>query len=114
MLQNQHHCAGIVPTLYATFNIIIYQAIYCVLVHLFERKHKWKFACFFSDLDECLVDNGSCEQECTNTEGSFTCSCSRGFYLSTRNGQSCVGNTSPLFLFYNIMIDYFNFSDMFN
>ncbi|OAF71502.1 hypothetical protein A3Q56_00718, partial [Intoshia linei] len=27
------------------------------------------------DIDECLVNNGGCEEKCTNTLGSYTCSC---------------------------------------
>ena len=44
---------------------------------------------FFSDIDECMVDN-QCAQICTNTMGSFTCSCEDGFQLD-ENGLDCNG-----------------------
>ena len=31
------------------------------------------------DIDECLENNGGCEDICTNNGGSFTCSYSDGF-----------------------------------
>ncbi|KAM6986877.1 bone morphogenetic protein 1-like isoform 2-T2 [Aplochiton taeniatus] len=36
---------------------------------------------FFSDKDECSKENGSCQQECVNTFGSYTCQCRSGFVL---------------------------------
>ena len=33
------------------------------------------------DIDECIANNGGCEQTCTNTIGSFTCSCTDGYKL---------------------------------
>ncbi|XP_070569420.1 matrilin-2-like [Ptychodera flava] len=44
----------------------------------------------FEYLDECLVDNGHCFQECRNVEGSFECTCFQGFVKDTA-GQ-CVDN----------------------
>ena len=34
------------------------------------------------DIDECVDDNGGCEDICTNTIGSFHCSCEEGFELA--------------------------------
>lgn len=31
------------------------------------------------DTNECLNDNGGCQQVCTNTNGSFQCSCNLGY-----------------------------------
>ena len=36
----------------------------------------------FADVDECLIMNGGCNQTCTNTYGSFQCSCGAGYSLS--------------------------------
>ncbi|ELU11108.1 hypothetical protein CAPTEDRAFT_131372, partial [Capitella teleta] len=33
------------------------------------------------DVNECLVLNGGCGMYCTNSEGSFVCSCKEGFLL---------------------------------
>ncbi len=37
------------------------------------------------DVDECQVNNGGCDQTCTNTDGSFICSCDPGLILSDDN-----------------------------
>ena len=41
-------------------------------------------------MDECLTDNGGCSQTCTNTDGSYTCSCPDG-YTTPDNGVTCNG-----------------------
>ncbi|CAL1547142.1 unnamed protein product [Lymnaea stagnalis] len=40
------------------------------------------------DKDEC-VDTNICDQICTNTEGSYRCSCNDGFLLNTSDSKSC-------------------------
>ncbi|XP_078580864.1 uncharacterized protein LOC144864548 [Branchiostoma floridae x Branchiostoma japonicum] len=40
------------------------------------------------DVDECATSNGGCEHICTNTDGSFHCSCDVGYSLSI-NSLSC-------------------------
>ena len=40
------------------------------------------------DIDECATGNGGCDQICTNTPGSYQCSCNLGF---TQSGHSCRG-----------------------
>ena len=42
-----------------------------------------------SDVDECSVSNGGCEQDCVNMIGSFFCECVGGYTLF--NGTECVG-----------------------
>ena len=45
----------------------------------------------FLDINECLlVNNGGCSQTCTNTNGSFVCSCQNGFVLDSDN-LTCQG-----------------------
>ena len=46
----------------------------------------------FSDINECEDDTDDCEQICTNTEGSFDCSCMSGFTLDD-NGKNCTGES---------------------
>ena len=47
---------------------------------------------FFVDITVCEdTNNGGCEQNCTNTNGSFICSCRDGFTLSA-DQRSCDGN----------------------
>ncbi len=37
---------------------------------------------YLVDINECNIINGGCEQVCTNTDGSFVCSCNSGFVLA--------------------------------
>ena len=39
----------------------------------------------FTDVDECQTNNGECNQTCTNTPGSFECSCGIGYNLAANN-----------------------------
>ena len=43
-----------------------------------------------SDINECATNNGNCSQICTNTVGSFICSCQPGFMLNLDN-INCAG-----------------------
>ena len=43
-----------------------------------------------SDINECNITNGGCEQICTNAIGSFACNCTVG-YLLDENGFNCTG-----------------------
>lgn len=45
-------------------------------------------AIFFTDIDECAINNGGCQHECRNTIGSYACSCHNGFMLHD-NGHDC-------------------------
>ncbi|RWS10861.1 tolloid-like protein 1 [Dinothrombium tinctorium] len=45
-------------------------------------------AVFFTDKDECAVNNGGCQHTCKNTIGSYTCSCHNGFVLH-ENKHDC-------------------------
>ena len=45
---------------------------------------------YYTDIDECSTSNGGCEQVCTNTIGSFYCSCNDGFSLNA-NETTCDG-----------------------
>jgi len=44
-----------------------------------------------TDIDECEFDNGGCSQLCHNTEGSFHCTCHRGFQIGN-DAVSCFSN----------------------
>lgn len=47
-----------------------------------------------TDVDECLVPNGTCEHICVNTQGSFHCLCRSGYQLHI-DGHTCVGQSLP-------------------
>ena len=44
----------------------------------------------FIDVNECLDNNAGCSDNCTNTDGSYYCSCFSGFELSSDN-HTCEG-----------------------
>ena len=50
----------------------------------------FKFSFFTADIDECLVDPSLCDKNaaCTNSEGSYRCTCKQGF---TGVGAVCEG-----------------------
>lgn len=48
--------------------------------------------CYFylADINECGTNNGGCSGTCTNSAGTYQCSCSTGYYWSEK-GFSCIG-----------------------
>ena len=79
---------------------------YAIHIHtMWPHDCKWTFLarlvttviCCFIDIDECATNNGGCSQACTNTIGSFYCSCRPGFefqsgnFPSTNTGRQCLG-----------------------
>ena len=46
-----------------------------------------------TDINECSQGNGGCEHTCTNTIGSYYCTCNTG-YLQVSNGKHCSGNNN--------------------
>ena len=42
------------------------------------------------DKDECALANGGCQHTCTNTDGSYKCSCYSGYRLQP-DGLTCQG-----------------------
>ena len=44
----------------------------------------------YVDINECDSANGQCEQICTNTDGSYECSCRTTFFLSN-DKHTCTG-----------------------
>lgn len=64
------------------------------LVNSSRRPHFRSFlivtTLYLSDADECKINNGGCQHFCTDTPGSYTCSCKPGYKLMS-NGRSCQG-----------------------
>lgn len=46
------------------------------------------------DINECEFENGGCNQTCSNTDGSFKCSCVSGYTLE--NNIQCIGINSTV------------------
>ena len=62
--------------------------------HTFSHKKNWRMSVNMSfsstDINECNNNNGGCAQTCTNSDGSFQCSCNSGFRLNS-DGRTCSG-----------------------
>ena len=43
-----------------------------------------------SDINECTINNGGCEQVCTDTVQSYFCSCNGGYSLNA-DARTCAG-----------------------
>ena len=43
-----------------------------------------------TDINECASYNGGCSQTCSNTPGSYSCSCNSGYVLNI-DGHNCTG-----------------------
>lgn len=56
---------------------------------------------YFSDINECDF-NDTCDQECTNSYSSFTCSCSSGFELV--NETMCIGKYGSFVCIYTLFV----------
>ena len=50
---------------------------------------------FLIDINECRVRNGDCDHTCTNTLGSYYCSCKDGYKLAA-NQRDCEGKNVGL------------------
>ena len=68
-----------------------------ILSHMIKRNFVVErvvsiFSCgmLISDIDECIEGIDGCAQTCTNTEGSYTCSCNSGYRL-TNDSLECDG-----------------------
>ena len=70
------------------------------------RCHSYRVALIISEIDvnECLTNNGGCGHSCTNTLGSYTCSCNSGYSLAY-DGHQCTGMFSVLTYHYLLSID---------
>ena len=45
---------------------------------------------YSTDIDECSTYSGTCDHTCTNTIGTYICSCDSG-YILYNNGHNCTG-----------------------
>ena len=44
----------------------------------------------YSDVNECLNNNGGCHHNCHDSDTSYTCSCNNGYQLNS-DGHTCEG-----------------------
>ena len=52
--------------------------------------------CCLLDIDECSAGTHGCSQVCTNTPGSFQCSCSSCGYQLLPDGKTCTGENQRI------------------
>ena len=51
------------------------------------------------DINECSNSNGGCQHNCTNTIGSYYCSCGTGYSLDDNSHScSCKMETCPMYI----------------
>lgn len=62
------------------------------LIHLVQGLRNTMSLLIFSsiDIDECTESTSGCDQICTNSAGSFKCSCISGYTLDSNN-KTCTG-----------------------
>ena len=65
-----------------------------------EQRNAECILCSFLDINECDII-GQCSQKCTNTYGSYKCSCTTDYVLSP-NGRNCNPTTGLSWFFRNI------------
>ena len=53
---------------------------------------------FVKDIDECVEKLDECEQNCTNKQGSYLCSCSEGYTTNIINLTKCDGICSLYYI----------------
>jgi len=60
------------------------------------------FSSVVTDVDECANNNGNCNSQakCTNTPGSFTCTCLDGY---SGDGITCSGNEWTIVLYFPLL-----------
>ena len=51
---------------------------------------KFSYNIILLDINECDEGSHNCKHICTNTAGSFECSCNNGYRLDD-NGRNCLG-----------------------
>lgn len=59
-----------------------------------------------TDVNECMINNGGCEQLCVNTRGSYYCDCHEGFIMDNATNK-CLGelgnvNQSTVYMYNHV------------
>ena len=62
-----------------------------------------------SDINECSTSNGGCADTCTNTAGSYYCTCDTGYSLASNN-HGCDGELSIISQVLRVDVRFFQMS----
>ena len=86
----------VLVTLVMNWIVIVTLAMVCFIVTTYSV-----YLCliFCIDINECVLNIDLCEHTCTNTVGSYQCSCNTGYYLES-NGYNCTGTLSSVFIMF--------------
>ena len=68
----------------------LYTIPLATLTTYFEQTGQNIYLCSPPDVDECSADSSPCDEnaDCTNSDGSYSCTCKQGF---TGDGKTCQG-----------------------
>ncbi|KAF7987305.1 hypothetical protein HCN44_003067 [Aphidius gifuensis] len=72
-----------IETRYIKFRIQDYVGAPCVKLEIMGCT---RLEC--SDINECSINNGGCQQKCINNPGSYSCMCNNGYELYKQNGTA--------------------------
>ena len=89
----------IAPTLKEALNVLVLMAINQIVIEVIVQV---SYICVnqsndksCSDINECDEGIDGCDHNCTNTEGSFECTCDIGYKLDS-NSSTCLGKYSTI------------------
>ena len=68
--------------LYSKTSVFLFARVSLCKFMFKKKTEQKKLLIHFLDKDECLFNNGGCSHTCTDTDGSYMCSCPEDFVLS--------------------------------
>ena len=71
----------------------------------------WLTICFITDINECSTDTHLCTQNCTNTNGSYTCDCKSGYQLH-EDGFQCDGMSEKVPIVCLVSLNFLMYKDV--
>lgn len=74
---------------------------FVLTIERFLRKDGWlrtvgSFPFLCTDINECKMNNGGCQDKCINSPGSFSCLCTRLGFVVAADNKSCISEFVPL------------------
>lgn len=98
-MNDENHCNQLCTNTYGSYlcyceegyELAIEGGFTCIGWYMICLWHNYYYIRYIDiDSDECLVNNGGCDQECNNYEGGYSCTCEEGFRLDDDN-VTCKG-----------------------
>ena len=63
----------------------------CEYIQFYHYYFRYVYIFLLTDIDECATDQNNCTHNCSDTIGSYICSCTQGYALAA-DGFHCDGN----------------------